>query len=79
MHVIAAHVGGQQAPATTRTHFLNRFQKGVATYLVQIIRRLIHTLLFGCRAREVHFQDRGSGHIVLVVDGAGFAAVQWRP
>src|ERR1035437_6952072 len=28
------------------------------------------------RARRIHFQDRGSGHIVLVVDGAGFAAVQ---
>src|ERR1035441_3162329 len=60
----------------TRTHLLNRFQNGVATDLVQIIGSLIHTLPLGCRARRIHFQDRGSGHIVLVVDGAGFAAVQ---
>src|ERR1039458_8958069 len=76
VHVIAAHMGRQQTPATPRTHLLNRFQNGVATDLVQIIGSLIHTLPLGCRARRIHFQDRGSGHIVLVVDGAGFAAVQ---
>src|ERR1017187_3699235 len=76
VHVIAAHMGRQQTPATTRTHLLNRFQNGVATDLVQMIGSLIHTLPLGCRARRIHFQDRGSGHIVLVVDGAGFAAVQ---
>src|ERR1035441_6063039 len=76
VHVIAAHMGRQQTPATTRIHLLNRFQNGVATDLVQMIGSLIHTLPLGCRARRIHFQDRGSGHIVLVVDGAGFAAVQ---
>src|ERR1017187_4918621 len=65
VHGIAAHMGRQQTPATTRTHLLNRFQGS-----------LIHTLPLGCRARRIHFQDRGSGHIVLVFDGAGFAAVQ---
>src|ERR1035441_2330805 len=49
VHVIATHMGRQQAPATPRTHLLNRFQNGVATDLVQIIGSLIHTLPLGCR------------------------------
>ena len=46
MHVIASHMGGQQTPATMPTHLLNRFQYGVATGLVQVIGRLIHSLPF---------------------------------
>jgi hypothetical protein len=69
-------MGRQQTPASTRAHLPNRFQNGIATDRVKIIGRLIHTLPFGCRARGILFQDRGSGHVVLEVDGAGFAAVQ---
>src|ERR1035437_2993182 len=76
VHGIAAHMGRQQTPASTRAHLPNRFQNGIATDRVKIIGRLIHTLPFGCRARGILFQDRGSGHVVLEVDGAGFAAVQ---
>jgi hypothetical protein len=76
VHVIGARMGRQETPAATGTHLPNRFQDGVATDRVKIIRRLIHTLQFGCRARGIFVQDRGSGHVVLEVDGAGCAAVK---
>src|SRR5450759_5402453 len=76
MHVIASHVSRQQTPSTMRTHLLNRLQYGVATDLVQVIRRLIHAFPLESGARGIPFQNRGSRHIVYGVDGAGFAAVQ---
>ena len=75
MHVMAAHMGRQQTPATMRTNLLNRFQYGVATNLVQMIGRLIHALPFQGGKRGILLQDRGSRHIVRAINGAGFAAV----
>jgi hypothetical protein len=76
MNVIASNMGRQQTPATMQAHLLNRLQNSVATDLVEVIGSLIHQFPLRCGARGIHFQDRGSRHIVLAVDGAGFTAVQ---
>src|SRR2546430_2424253 len=55
MHVIASHMGRQQTPATMRAYVLNRRQYGIATDLVQVIRRLIHALPLGSDARGIRF------------------------
>jgi hypothetical protein len=49
--VIASHMGREQTPATLTAHFLNRFQYGIATGLIQVIGSLIHTFPIGCGAR----------------------------
>jgi len=76
---------GESSASTTvctrlvRTYLLNRFQHGVATDLVQVIGKLVHTFPLESCAGGVPFQNRGSRHVVYWVDGAGFAAVYVAP
>jgi len=79
VHVIASHVGGQQTGAPVGTHFLNYFQQGVAPDLVQVIGSLIHAFRLGCGAPEIHFQVRGSRHIVIAIDGTVSLPWRWHP
>ena len=76
MNVIASNMGRQQTPATMQAHLLNRFQYSVATDLVELIGSLIRQFPLRWGARGIYFQDRGPGHIVFAVDGAGFTAVR---
>jgi hypothetical protein len=70
MHVAASDVDRQEAPASTRTDLLDRFEDGGATDLVQVIGRLIHSFQRSGGTGWIQLQERASDDIMLAVDGA---------
>ena len=51
VHVIASHMGRDQDPTAMRAHIANCSHYDVATDLVEVIGRLVHTAPLGYRTR----------------------------